>query len=126
VQDRAPEPGHGAPSPAGGPPAGGTAPQDRGRKTGAAACDARRRARPAHPRAAEGQPLHGEGYRKVWARLRHAGVRTRLQRMLRVVREHRLLAHRRTCGARWPIERKRHRPPAATGREQTMNLQNAA
>lgn len=21
-------------------------------------------------------PFHGEGYRKVWARLRHAGVRT--------------------------------------------------
>ena len=27
-------------------------------------------------------PFHGEGHRKVWARLRHAGIRTSLRRML--------------------------------------------
>src|SRR5207344_3249872 len=30
--------------------------------------------------------LHGEGYRKLWARLRFAGVRTSLRRVRRVMR----------------------------------------
>ena len=37
-------------------------------------------------------PFHGEGHRKVWARLRIAGIRTSRRRMLRLMREHNLLA----------------------------------
>jgi len=43
-------------------------------------------------------PFHGEGYRKVWARLRYAGLRTSKRRVLRLMRDHQLLApHRRGC-----------------------------
>ena len=41
-----------------------------------------------------GSPFHGEGHRKVWARLRIAGVRTSKRRVLRLMREHGLLAPR--------------------------------
>ena len=51
-------------------------------------------------------PFHGESYRKVWARLRHAGVRTSLRRVLRVMREHGLLAHQRPGSPRGPSCRK--------------------
>jgi putative transposase len=37
-------------------------------------------------------PLHGEGHRKVWARLRIGGIRTSLRRVLRLMRENNLLA----------------------------------
>jgi transposase InsO family protein len=47
-------------------------------------------------------PFHGEGYRKLWARLRHAGVRTSPRRVLRIMREHGLLAHQRTGSPRGP------------------------
>jgi putative transposase len=40
-------------------------------------------------------PFHGEGHRKVWARLRFAEVRTSRRRVLRLMREHGLLAHQR-------------------------------
>ena len=40
-------------------------------------------------------PFHGEGYRKLWARLRLAGIRTSRRRILRLMREHGLLAHQR-------------------------------
>lgn len=40
-------------------------------------------------------PFHGEGYRKLWARLRFAGMRTSRRRVLRLMRENRLLAHQR-------------------------------
>ena len=40
--------------------------------------------------------FHGEGHRKVWARLRLAGVRTSRRRVLRLMREHDLLAPSRT------------------------------
>jgi transposase InsO family protein len=40
-------------------------------------------------------PFHGEGYRKLWARLRFSGVRTSRRRVLRLMREHGLLAHQR-------------------------------
>src|SRR3954447_24970288 len=40
-------------------------------------------------------PFHGEGYRKLWARLRFAGIRTSRRRVLRLIREHGLLAHQR-------------------------------
>ena len=33
-------------------------------------------------------PFHGEGYRKVWARLRHQGIRTASERVRRLMREH--------------------------------------
>ena len=38
-----------------------------------------------------GSPFHGEGHRKVWARLRAAGTRTSLRRVLRLMREKRLI-----------------------------------
>src|SRR4051794_11621781 len=43
----------------------------------------------------EDSPFHGEGYRKLRARLRFAGIRTSRRRVLRLAREHGLLAHRR-------------------------------
>ena len=36
-------------------------------------------------------PFHGEGYRKVWARLRYRDIRTSPRRVLRVMRAHDLL-----------------------------------
>jgi len=47
-------------------------------------------------------PFHGEGHRKVWARLRAAGTRTSLRRVLRLMRENRLLAPTRVGAARGP------------------------
>ena len=47
-------------------------------------------------------PFHGEGYRKLWARLRFAGVRTSRRRVLRLMREHGLLAHPRAGRPRGP------------------------
>jgi hypothetical protein len=49
--------------------------------------------RPAWPVAAS--RLHGEGYRKLWARLRFAGVRASPRRVRRVMRENGLLAPHR-------------------------------
>jgi putative transposase len=40
----------------------------------------------------EGSPFPGEGYRKVWARLRYQGMRTSPRRVLRLMRTHGLLA----------------------------------
>jgi putative transposase len=40
----------------------------------------------------EASPFPGEGYRKVWARLRHQGIRTSPRRVLRLMRAHHLLA----------------------------------
>ena len=37
-------------------------------------------------------PFHGEGHRKIWARLRMSGVRTSKRRVLRLMGEHGLLA----------------------------------
>ena len=47
-------------------------------------------------------PFHGEGHRKVWARLRFAGLRTSRHRVLRLMREHALLAPARTGSPRGP------------------------
>ena len=47
-------------------------------------------------------PFHGEGHRKVWARRRLAGVRTSRRRVLRLMREHGLLAPSRTGAPRGP------------------------
>jgi putative transposase len=40
----------------------------------------------------EASPFPGEGYRQVWARLRHGGIRTSPRRVLRLMRAHQLLA----------------------------------
>jgi transposase InsO family protein len=40
-------------------------------------------------------PFHGEGHRKIWARLRFAGIRTSKRRVLRLMRAHDLLAPNR-------------------------------
>ena len=45
-------------------------------------------------------PFHGEGHRKVWARLRHVGVRTSKRRVLRLMGEHDLLAPSRAGSPR--------------------------
>jgi len=47
-------------------------------------------------------PFHGEGHRKVWARLRHGGIRTSRRRVLRLMREHDLLAPSRVGSPRGP------------------------
>ena len=47
-------------------------------------------------------PFHGEGHRKVWARLRHGGTRTSLRRVLRLMRENNLLAPTRVGAPRGP------------------------
>jgi putative transposase len=41
--------------------------------------------------------FHGEGYRKVWARLRHRNVRVWKERVLRLMRENQLLSPNRTA-----------------------------
>src|SRR4051794_2065363 len=56
-------------------------------------------------------PFHGEGHRKLWARLRFAGIRTSRRRVLRLTREHGLLAHRRGGGAHGPQDPHRPLPP---------------
>jgi putative transposase len=48
------------------------------------------------------RPFHGEGHRKVWARLGIAGVRTSKRRVLRLMREHGLLAPSRVGAPRGP------------------------
>lgn len=47
-------------------------------------------------------PFHGEGHRKVWARLRFRGTRTSRRRVLRLMRENGLLAPSRTGSPRGP------------------------
>lgn len=47
-------------------------------------------------------PFHGEGHRKVWARLRVAGIRTSKRRVLRLMRENALLAPSRAGLPRGP------------------------
>ena len=47
-------------------------------------------------------PFHGEGHRKVWARLRHQGLRTSKERVRRLMREHGLSAATRVGRPRGP------------------------
>jgi transposase InsO family protein len=47
-------------------------------------------------------PFYGEGHRKIWARLRYAGTRTSLRRVLRLMRENDLLAPGRVGSPRGP------------------------
>jgi transposase InsO family protein len=49
-----------------------------------------------------GSPFHGEGHRKLWARLRFAGIRTSRRRVLRLMRAHGLLAPQRAGRPRGP------------------------
>ena len=46
--------------------------------------------------------FHGEGYRKIWARLRFKGIRTSKRRVLRLTREHGLQAPHRLGRPRGP------------------------
>ena len=62
-------------------------------------------------------PFHGEGYRKLWARLRFAGIRTSRRRVLRLMRTHGLLAHQRAGRPRGP---KAHDGTITTDRVDTM------
>lgn len=50
----------------------------------------------------DASPFHGEGHRKIWARLRFAGLRTSRHRVLRLMREHGLLAPSRVGSPRGP------------------------
>ena len=47
-------------------------------------------------------PFHGEGHRKVWARLRVSGLRTSKRRVLRLMGENNLLAPSRAGAPRGP------------------------
>ena len=47
-------------------------------------------------------PFHGEGHRKVWARLRHQGLRTSKERVRRLMRENGLSAATRVGSPRGP------------------------
>src|ERR1700736_6111278 len=49
-----------------------------------------------------GSPFHDEGHRKIWARLRVAGVRTSKRRVLRLTRDNDLLAPSRVGSPRGP------------------------
>jgi putative transposase len=62
-------------------------------------------------------PFHGEGHRKLWARLRLAGIRTSRRRVLRLMRTHGLLAHQRAGRRRGP---KAHDGAITTDRVDTM------
>jgi putative transposase len=62
-------------------------------------------------------PFHGEGHRKVWARLRLAGVRTALRRVLRLMRANGLLAPSRVGSPRGP---RTHDGTIIPGRVDTM------
>ena len=68
------------------PPGAGVAHWDR--------CRTRRWSR-RFARSLTASPFHGEGYRKIWARLRFAGIRTSKRRVLRLTREHGLQAPQR-------------------------------
>ena len=76
--------------------------------------------------ALEDSPWVGEGYRKVWARLRATGTRTAARRVLRVMRQHGLLAPSRSGHPHGP---KAHdgtiipeRPDQRWGTDQTTTL----
>ena len=62
-------------------------------------------------------PFHGEGHRKLWARLRFAGIRTSRRRVLRLMRAHGLLAHQRVGR---PRGSKAHDGTITTGRVDMM------
>ena len=53
-------------------------------------------------RVLEASPFHGEGYRKVWAKLRVEGIRTSQERVRRLMRAHDLQAPHRVGQAHGP------------------------
>ena len=53
-------------------------------------------------RVLEASPFHGEGYRKVWAKLRVEGIRTSPERVRRLMRAHDLQAPHRVGQAHGP------------------------
>ena len=53
-------------------------------------------------RVLEASPVHGEGYRKAWAKLRVEGIRTSQERVRRLMREHNLQAPHRAGHAHGP------------------------
>jgi putative transposase len=59
-------------------------------------------------------PFHGEGYRKIWARLRFAGIRTSKRRVLRLTAKHGLQAPGRVG--------RRHGPKAHDGTIRTERI----
>ena len=59
-------------------------------------------------RVLEASPFHGEGYRKAWAKLRVAGIRTAPERVRRLMREHDLQAPHRVGQAHGPKAQRRH------------------
>lgn len=74
----------------------------------------------------EESPWTGEGYRKIWARLRHKGIRASQRRVLRLMREAKLLAPQRSVQ---PGEIKKHdgtivtqRPDELWGTDATSTL----
>ena len=68
-------------------------------------------------RTIQASPFHGEGHRKVWARLRLAGVRTSLRRVLRLMGQHALLAHQPQPQ---PVAPKRQEGTIVAGRPNQM------
>ena len=67
-------------------------------------------------RAFAASPFHGEGHRKVWARLRYAGTRTSLRRVLRLMRQNNLLAPGGSA-RRAATEPRRHHHPRDGGHD---------
>jgi len=65
----------------------------------------------------EDSPFTGEGYRKVWARLRYGGIRTSKERTRRLMREHGLQA---PCRPLVPTEEKLHDGVITTERPNEM------
>jgi putative transposase len=63
------------------------------------------------------RPFHGEGHRKIWARLRFAGIRSSKRRVLRLMREHGLLAPGRVGRPHGP---RAHDGPIRTERVDAM------
>jgi len=62
-------------------------------------------------------PFQGEGYRKVWARLRHGSVRTSKERVRRLMREHHLQSPARPAAA---VPEKAHDGTITTARPNLM------
>ena len=62
-------------------------------------------------------PFHGEGDRKVWARRRYTGIRTSPRRVLRLMRQHALLAPQRQGRPHGP---RAHDGTITTARVDTM------
>jgi putative transposase len=71
-------------------------------------------------------PFNGEGYRKVWARLRHQGIRTAAERIRRLMREYQLQAPRKGGHAHGPKAHdgtiRTHKPDEMWGTDMTTTV----